>query len=235
MPVFKLSEELVFPSPELARDDGILAIEGDLSPDRILLAYSNGIFPWYSKGQPIIWWCPDPRFVLFPKKITISHSLKKGIKRNKFKITYDKDFRSVITGCQQSPRRNQSGTWITDEMLEAYCKLHTVGYAHSVEAWYDGNLAGGFYGVSLGRCFMGESMFTKVPNASKVAFATLTGDLIKNQFIVVDSQVYTDHMSNFGAENISRSEYLKILYEALEYETIVGNWNEKLRNNNLNI
>jgi leucyl/phenylalanyl-tRNA--protein transferase len=229
MPVFRLNNELVFPSPELAREDGILAIDGDLSPDRILLAYSNAIFPWYSKGEPIVWWSPDPRFVLFPQKIKISYSLKKEIKRNKFEITYDKDFRAVITNCQQSPRKNQNGTWITNEMLEAYCKLNQYGYAHSIEAWFEGTLAGGFYGVSLGRCFMGESMFTKIPNASKVAFATLVSDLIKNNFYIIDSQVYTEHMNNFGAENIPRSEYLKILSESLEYETIVGNWGEKLR------
>jgi leucyl/phenylalanyl-tRNA--protein transferase len=224
MPVFRLTEELVFPPPDLAVEEGIIAVGGDLSPDRLLLAYSSGIFPWYNEDEPIIWWSPDPRFVLFPEKIKISNSLKKEIRKKKFEITYDKTFREVITGCSMSPRKNQNGTWITDDMIEAYCELHRLGFAHSVEARQNGELVGGLYGISLGRCFMGESMFTKVPNASKVAFASLVADLIKKEFVIIDSQVYTDHLSNFGAEEIPRDEYLQQLNNALDFDTLRGNW-----------
>jgi leucyl/phenylalanyl-tRNA---protein transferase len=230
MPVFRLTEKLVFPPVDLSTKEGIIAIEGDLSPERLLLAYSSGIFPWYNDDEPIIWWSPDPRFVLFPEKIRISDSLRKEIRRNKFEITYDRDFEDVIKGCSNSPRKNQNGTWITSEMIDAYIGLHRLGFAHSVEARVNGEIVGGLYGVSLGRCFMGESMFTKVPNASKVAFATLVADLIKKNFAIIDSQVYTDHLSNFGAENIPRKEYLKYLDKALDFQTLRGDWGTVLKN-----
>ena len=229
MPVFKLTNELVFPHPDLAAEEGILAVGGDLSPDRLLLAYTSGIFPWFNDDEPIIWWSPDPRFVLFPDKFKISDSLKKEIRRKKFEVTYDRDFEKIIKGCRYSPRKKQKGTWITGDMEEAYCRLHKLGFAHSVEARIDGEVVGGLYGVSLGRCFMGESMFTTVSNASKVAFATLVSDLKKNGFMIIDSQVHTDHLATFGAEEIKRSEYLKILDEALDYETLRGDWEELLK------
>lgn len=228
MPVFALQDELVFPPVELANEDGILAVGGDLSPNRLLLAYSSGIFPWYNEDEPIIWWAPNPRFVIFPRDLRVSKSLRKLIKRGAFEVTFDRAFREVMSGCR-SPRKNQDGTWITDEMLEAYCLLHELGFAHSVEAWQDGELAGGLYGVSLGRCFFGESMFTRVSNASKVAFATLAERLLSHDFQLIDSQVYTDHLSTFGAINIPRDEYQIHLDRILQYETLRGDWGELLK------
>lgn len=226
MPVFVLGEEIVFPPPRLALREGILAIGGDLSPGRLLKAYREGIFPWYSDGEPIIWWSPDPRFVLFPADLKVSKTMRQVLRRKLYTITFDMSFSDVITGCKDAERRRQNGTWITDEMLDAYCHLHELGYAHSVEAWSDGVLAGGLYGVSLGRCFFGESMFTVKPNASKAAFIVLTRTLGSLGFPMIDSQVYTRHLESLGAVEIRRDEYLARLNECLGFDTFKGTWKD---------
>lgn len=224
MPVYLLSDDLVFPSPHLAEKEGLLAVGGDLSLKRLLLAYCMGIFPWYSEGEPILWWSPDPRLVLYPKHIHVAKRLKRVIKQKPFEITMDKSFERVITACRQMPRKNQQGTWIGDDMKTAYCRLHEAGYAHSVEAWQDGELAGGLYGVSLGRCFFGESMFSKRPNASKVAFVKLAAYLEKKAFDLIDCQITTDHLIHFGAVNIPRNDFLVQLESSLKNTSRIGKW-----------
>ncbi|MCU0443538.1 MAG: leucyl/phenylalanyl-tRNA--protein transferase [Microscillaceae bacterium] len=224
MAYYFLSEELWFPSVERADAHGILAIGGDLSPERLLLAYRSGIFPWFSEGDPIVWWSPNPRFVLYPEKLYISKSMRQILRQNRFMVTFDQDFRGVISRCQGSKRVGQNSTWITQEMLEAYCHLHELGYAHSVEVWQNNELVGGLYGVSLGKCFFGESMFTQVSNASKVGFITLSGYLQKLGFPLIDSQVYTQHLESLGAEEIPRRQYLQELSACLEGETRQGSW-----------
>ena len=225
MPIFQLSSDIVFPPVELTSEIGILAIGGDLTPERLLLGYRNGIFPWYSEGEPILWWSPDPRFVLFPDELIISRSMRKVLKKNLFSVTFDQEFRRVMFECSQ-PRKNQPGTWITPEMLEAYCILHEMGYAHSIEVWQDDDLAGGLYGVSLGRCFFAESMFTRIDNASKAALIILSERLRDRGFMMIDCQVYTRHVATFGARDIPRSEFREILSDALQHETYRGNWGE---------
>ncbi len=217
--LYWLTDELIFPPVELAEDWGGLALGGDLSPKRLLLAYHSGIFPWYEEGQPIIWHAPDPRFVLFPDKLRIPRSLRPVLNQQKFTITYNTAFRKVIRQCQQVKRPDQPGTWITEEMLDAYCQLHQLGYAHSVEAWQQNELVGGLYGISLGKIFFGESMFSLVSNASKVVFATHVLDLKRQGFLLIDCQVHTDHLQRFGAEEISRQHYMKILRTALNSDT----------------
>ncbi len=209
MPVFKLSEDLIFPDPSLAEEDGLLAAYGDLSPERLMLAYSNGIFPWFSDGEPILWWSPDPRFILYPNDIKISHSMKKLLKKNTYKISFDTCFRDVISNCAEV--RKESGTWITEGMIEAYCKLHVLGYAHSVETWYEDKLVGGLYGIIIGKCFFGESMFSTMDNASKIAMITLCKKLQEKDFVIVDCQVYSKHLESLGAVNISREKFLEIV------------------------
>jgi leucyl/phenylalanyl-tRNA--protein transferase len=209
MPVFKLSEDLIFPHPSLAEEDGLLAAYGDLSTERLILAYANGIFPWFSEGEPILWWSPDPRFVLYPKDIKISHSMKKLLKKNTYKISFDTCFRDVISNCAEV--REESGTWITKDMIEAYCKLHTLGYAHSVETWYEDKLVGGLYGIIIGKCFFGESMFSIMDNASKAAMITLCKKLQEKDFVIVDCQVYSKHLESLGAVNISREKFVEIV------------------------
>ena len=224
MPVYQLSEDLVFPSPHLASKEGLLAIGGDLRRARLLLAYSMGIFPWYSEGEPILWWSPDPRLVLYPEDLKISMSLKKVIKRGVFTLSFDRAFDRVIRECARVPRGHQKGTWIVSEMIEAYCNLHDSGFAHSVEAWAGDHLAGGLYGVSLGRCFFGESMFTRVSNASKVALVALVQHLQSLDFALIDCQITTDHLLRFGAREISRSRYLRELEASLNAPTMRGKW-----------
>ena len=224
MPIYLLSEQLVFPPPELARYDGLLALGGDLTPERIILAYRMGIFPWYSKGEPILWWSPDPRLVLYPNELYISKSLKKLLKQNRFAITFDKAFKDVISACSK-PRPNKTdGTWLVDEMIEAYVKLHELGIAHSVEAWSGNSLAGGLYGVSIGKCFFGESMFTIENNASKAAFVFLTCQLKAWGFDFIDCQVTTDHLMRFGAVEIPRKDFLSQLNASLAHRTHQGTW-----------
>lgn len=224
MPIYLLTDELVFPDPSLATEEGVLAIGGDLRPKRLILGYSLGIFPWYSTGEPIIWWSPDPRFVLFPEELKVSHSMRKTLRQEVFDITFDKAFDRVIAECKKARRKGQRGTWITPEMLKAYVKLHELGLAHSVEAWKDGELVGGLYGVSLGKVFFGESMFSRMGNASKACLIKLTEQLLKHDFKLIDSQVYTLHLESMGAREIPRSEYLELLDSHLAHETLKGNW-----------
>jgi leucyl/phenylalanyl-tRNA---protein transferase len=226
MAYYFLGEELWFPSVERADAHGILAIGGDLSPERLLLAYRSGIFPWFSEGDPIVWWSPNPRFVLYPEKLYVSKSMRQILRQNQFEVTFDQNFRAIIANCQARKRVGQDSTWITGEMLEAYCRLHALGYAHSVEVWQGGQIVGGLYGVSLGKCFFGESMFAQVSNASKVGFITLTHYLQKLGFPLIDSQVYTRHLESLGAEEISRPQYLQTLNSCLEFETLQGSWQD---------
>lgn len=204
--------EIVFPDVELAlRDpDGLLAIGGQLSTDWLLQAYRRGVFPWYGPGQPILWWSPDPRLVLFPEQLHISRSLAKTLRREKFRTTLDTDFPRVIAACARA-RPSQSGTWITPEMEAAYIDLHRAGYAHSVECWSEGKLAGGLYGVAIGNIFFGESMFTEITDASKVAFVALVRQLERWGFSLIDCQVHTGHLASLGATLIPRKEFTAIL------------------------
>jgi leucyl/phenylalanyl-tRNA--protein transferase len=224
MPVYLLSENLIFPSPQLAPQEGLLAVGGDLSQERLLLAYRMGIFPWYSKDEPIMWWSPDPRLVLYPSELKVSKSLKKTIKKRLFQVTVDQAFESVIKACAQSRTRMQEGTWIVNDMIAAYCNLHESGLAHSVETWQAGKLTGGLYGVSLGKCFFGESMFTRTSNASKVAFVALVELLKTLNFNLIDCQVTTAHLLSFGAREIPRTRFLKELEKSLESTTIKNKW-----------
>jgi leucyl/phenylalanyl-tRNA--protein transferase len=224
MPVYQLSEDLVFPSPHLASREGLLAVGGDLTRSRLLLAYSLGIFPWYSEGEPILWWSPDPRLVLYPNDLKISRSLDKIINKARFNVTVDCAFEQVIKDCARVRLENRERTWIVDEMVKAYCDLHESGFAHSVEAWADDRLAGGLYGVSLGKCFFGESMFTRISNASKVAFVALVNNLKSQGFAMIDCQITTGHLTRFGAREISRARYLDELDEALKAPTLRGKW-----------
>jgi leucyl/phenylalanyl-tRNA--protein transferase len=224
MPVFELSDKLGFPPPHLAEREGLLAVGGDLSLPRLILAYKKGIFPWYSEYDPIIWWSPDPRLVLYPRRLKVSKSLKKILRQGRFQVTLDLAFDAVIRECAAVRTEAGEGTWLVEEMIEAYILLHQAGYAHSVEAWSDGRLAGGLYGVSLGRCFFGESMFTRVSNASKAAFVTLVRQLERWRFDLIDCQVKTDHLVRLGALEIPRREFLKQLEKSLEARTRRGIW-----------
>ncbi len=206
--IFRLDERIVFPDPSLAEEDGLLAIEGDLSVERLLLAYQNGIFPWYSDDTPILWYSPHERFVLFPVGLKISKSMKQVLRLARFGITYDQCFEEVIEACSTAKRDEQDGTWITGDMKAAYIRLHREGYAHSVEVWENDILAGGLYGVEVGNVFCGESMFSKVSNASKIALINLCQSG-KYQFI--DCQVHTEHLESMGARLIGREEYMSIL------------------------
>lgn len=230
MAVYFLDETNSFPEPEMAESSGLLAVGGDLSPSRLLMAYSKGIFPWYSDGQPILWFSPDPRLILYPSRFRPSRSLRKLVRSGKFEVRFDHDFSSVIYGCANADRKFQKSTWITNDMMEAYIKLHEYGYAHSVETYYDGRLVGGLYGVSLGGAFFGESMFYRMNNASKVALYFLVKKCLYWDFNLIDSQIPTDHMKNFGAEETSREEFLRELELALSRETRKGNWDDRTEN-----
>lgn len=224
MPVFALTNALTFPPPRLADPNGILAVGGDLSPDRLLLAYRMGIFPWYDDDLPILWHSPDPRMVLLAPELHVGRSLAKTIRKARFRLTLDTAFREVITRCRKAVRVGQDGTWITDEMVEAYTALHELGYAHSVEAWQDETLVGGLYGVSLGSSFFGESMFAAVPDASKVAFVGLVEQLLTWEIALIDCQVHTEHLERFGATEWPRRRYLDALAVTLEAPTRLGPW-----------
>jgi len=223
MPIFYLNAASNFPPPDLSLPNGLLAVGGDLSPERLIAAYRMGIFPWYGEGDPILWWSPDPRFVLLPDWLHIPRSLKQSIKKNKFQYSFDRCFQGVIAGCQ-APRKNGEGTWITPEMAEAYTKLHELGLAHSVEVWKEGNLVGGLYGVSLGKCFFGESMFSRVTDASKAAFIFLVEKLKKAGFTLIDCQIYSQHLHLLGARNVPRLSFLQLLRHSLDAPTRQGNW-----------
>lgn len=226
MPIYRLSDKLIFPSPDLAEDEGLLAVGGDLSKKRLLLAYSMGIFPWYSEGYPILWWSPDPRLILKPEELKISRSLRQVIKKNIYSVTFDTAFNEVIQSCADVRRDKDTGTWITGEMIEAYIRLHDSGYAHSAECWSEGELVGGLYGVALGDVFFGESMFSRKSNASKVAFVKLVQQLIKWRFKLIDCQVTTRHLVSLGAREVPRSEFMVILKHALERPTRQGKWTQ---------
>lgn len=224
MPIFRLSEKISFPPPQYAEPEGLLALGGDLSEKRLLLAYRMGIFPWFSEGDPILWWSPDPRLVLFPEEFKISHRLRRTIKQGVFEVTCDTSFDRVIDACAKTRLNDYQDTWILDEMIEAYCDLFVSGYAHSFEVWYKGNLAGGLYGVSLGGCFFGESMFTVVSNASKVALYALCVFLKSHSFDLIDCQVKTSHLVRMGAREIPRSFFLKKLEKSMKRPTLKGKW-----------
>jgi len=224
MPIYKLNEELIFPDPALADEGGLLAVGGDLRLERILLAYSMGIFPWYSEGQPYLWWSPDPRAILLPEKVHISKSLRRVLRSHKFSVRFDCRFDAVIRHCSDIPRRGQPGTWITEEMIAAYCGLHEAGFAHSVETYLEDDLVGGLYGISLGKAFFGESMFSRESDASKVAVACLARLLAHFRFDFIDCQLPTPHLSSLGAENVSRENYLLKLRFALNNQTLQGSW-----------
>jgi len=206
MSLFILNNELVFPPSQLAEPDGLLAIGGDLSMERLLLAYRQGIFPWY-EGRHILWWSPDPRFVLFPDQLKVSKSMRQLIRRKAFDFRINADFGQVIGQCKTVARRGQESTWITDEVREAYIRLHVAGYAQSAEAWQDGQLVGGLYGIRMGKVFFGESMFSKVSNASKYAFICYVQQLLTEGVQLIDCQVYTEHLESLGAGMVSRDDF----------------------------
>jgi leucyl/phenylalanyl-tRNA--protein transferase len=210
MALFALGKELSFPPVHLSEPDGLLAMGGDLSPERILLAYRNGIFPWY-EGTHILWWSPDPRFVLFPAELKVSKSTQALLKKNAFDITVNKAFREVINQCRTITRKDQEGTWITPAVKDAYTKLHELGYAHSAEVWENGELVGGLYGVRIGKVFFGESMFSKKSNASKYAFTRYVQLLQSEGVELIDCQVYTPYLESFGARMLERGEFVKML------------------------
>lgn len=224
MPVFRLSREITFPPPHLAIRDGLLAVGGDLRVKRLVAAYNQGIFPWYAEDDPILWWSPDPRLVLYPQELHISRSLRRILKKGRFSFTLDRAFEDVIRGCAATRGEDHPGTWIVAEMITAYMHLHAAGLAHSVEAWCEGQLAGGLYGISLGRTFFGESMFTRVSNASKAALAVLVQNLRYQAFDLIDCQVTTPHLMQFGAREISRTRFLRELQCSLRQRTIRGAW-----------
>ena len=204
-----LSEDIIFPQVHLADEDGLLAIGGDLSPERLMLAYRNGIFPWFSTGEPILWWSPNPRFVLFPEKLKVSKSMKQVLRNSEFVVTVNQDFESVIHACAKTKRGVEHGTWITQSMIDAYIQLHHLGFAASVEVCLHNKLVGGLYGVDLGNdVFCGESMFTNVTNASKVGFITF---IQNTNYKLIDCQVYTEHLESLGAEEIERDKFLEYL------------------------
>ena len=224
--IFEIGKEIAFPPPVYAEPDGLLAVGGDLNIDRLLTAYSSGIFPWFNANDPILWWSPDPRPIFIPGKIKVSKSLRKAIEKNLFQITIDRDFSGVLEGCANTPRHEENATWLTEEMKEAYTLLHNHGYAHSVEAWQNHNLVGGLYGVNIGKAFFGESMFYKVTDASKVAFYHLSEFLAKNDFHFIDGQVSNPHLISLGAMEISREEYLYRLYKSNKFSTNRDIWKE---------
>jgi leucyl/phenylalanyl-tRNA--protein transferase len=223
MPIVVLGKNHSFHPIDENSPKGVVAIGGDLSSKRLLDAYSKGIFPWYSEGGPILWWSPDPRLVLFPDELHISKSMKRLKNKNTFKVTFDRRFVEVIHRCSL-PRKGISGTWITDEMSQAYQGLHDLGYAHSIEVWQGNSIVGGLYGISLGRCFFAESMFFRKSNASKYAFISLAEKLKLMDFIMMDCQVTTEHVMTLGAREISRKMFLSLLEKSMNQATLIGSW-----------
>jgi leucyl/phenylalanyl-tRNA---protein transferase len=229
MPVFSLPSEPLFPPVSHAEEDGLLAVGGDLSPVRLLTAYASGIFPWYTEGrEPILWWSPDPRMVLFTEELRISKSMRQVLKKGTFEITFDRAFDEVVRSCSKAPRRGQQGTWLGMHMQRAYSELHRLGYAHAAEAWQAGRLVGGLYGVAIGRVFCGESMFAHESNASKAAFITLVEALKQKGFGLIDCQVHTDHLESLGAREIPRVDFLALLTAGMAQPGRVGPWAEWL-------
>ena len=213
-----------FPSPEKADANGIVAIGGDMKPDRVLNAYKKGIFPWFSPWDPIMWWSPDPRFVLFPDELKVSKSMRPYFNQNKFKITFDTHFNEVVTACAKSNRKGEVGTWINKEIKTVFSEFHQSGLAHSIEVWENDKLVGGLYGLSLGSMFFGESMFSQVPNASKFGFITLVNWLKLKNFTLIDCQVHTDHLGSLGAKGIPRKKFLELLETGLQQPALQGKW-----------
>lgn len=226
MPVFRLSNQPEFPPVHLAEKSGLLAIGGSLDPEWIKLAYRQGIFPWFNEGEPVLWWSPDPRMVLFPEKLSVSRSMRNVLNQQKYEVKFDTSFPAVISACAQTPRNGEHGTWITSKMKAAYTALHEQGVAHSVEVFDEqGNLAGGLYGLAIGSCFFGESMFTRQSNASKVGFITLVRWLQQNGFGLIDCQVSSPHLASLGAEEISRSAFIRLISKGTAEKGIEGKWN----------
>ncbi len=210
-------------SKALKSPNGLLCAGADLSPQRLVEAYRHGIFPWYSEGDPILWWSPDPRMVLFPGELKVSRSLRKTLARGVFETRHDTAFRAVIEACAE-PRERQGGTWIVPEMIEAYVRLHELGFAHSVESWRDGELVGGLYGIALGRVFFGESMFARAPDASKVALAKLVERLLASGCRVIDCQQATAHLASLGARQIARKDFAQLLQDSIQYPPSAQRW-----------
>ncbi|HVV85583.1 MAG TPA: leucyl/phenylalanyl-tRNA--protein transferase [Kofleriaceae bacterium] len=227
MPVYRLDKRLAFPPVDLA-EDGLLAVGGDLAPERLLLGYSQGIFPWYGPRLPILWHSPDPRMVMTTRELIVNRSLRKAIRRRPYELRIDTAFDQVLHGCAETPRPGQDGTWLVPEMITAYLELHRLGFAHSFEAWSGDVLAGGLYGVSLGHVFFGESMFARAPDASKIAFAASIAQLDAWEISLVDCQVHTDHLERFGAHEITRHEFIDRLRVALDHPTRRGRWHFEL-------
>jgi leucyl/phenylalanyl-tRNA--protein transferase len=223
MPIFMLEDALVFPDPRLAEPDGLLAVGGDLRPERLLVAYAQGIFPWSSADEPLLWWSPAPRTVLFPRELVVGRSLAKAIRRAPYRISTDQAFEAVIRGCA-APRADQPGTWITEDLIAGFCALHRRGFAHSVEAWEGEALVGGLYGLAIGDVFCGESMFARRPDASKIAFVRLTQQLARWGFSMIDCQMATDHLLRFGARSIPREELMARLTAARGGAWRIGPW-----------
>ncbi len=228
MPIFWLSDdEISFPPPEYANEEGILAVGGDLSPERLLLAYQIGLFPWYDPKDPILWWSPDPRFVLFPKDLKVAKSMRPYFNQKKFNLTVDQHFETIVRACQKQRRKGQSGgTWISNDIVTAYTKLHQMGFAHSVEVWQNETIVGGLYGISLGKCFFGESMFSTVSNASKFALISLSKRLEELGFWMIDCQQATNHLKSMGGQSIPRAEFLDYMEKNKWEETIRGSWSD---------
>jgi leucyl/phenylalanyl-tRNA--protein transferase len=222
--IYRLPRKPVFPDPRLSEPDGLLAVGGDLSEERLLRAYAEGIFPWYGPGSPILWWSPDPRMVLLPDELHLPRSLRRALRSGRFEVRLDTAFDEVVHGCASRDRPGQDGTWITPDMARAYGRLHRRGLAHSAEAWEGDVLAGGLYGVSLGGTFFGESMYADRADASKVAFATLLDWLVERGFDLVDCQVETEHLRRFGAREVNREEFLERLAASLRRPTREGPW-----------
>ncbi|MBV5316999.1 MAG: leucyl/phenylalanyl-tRNA--protein transferase [Desulfobulbaceae bacterium] len=216
MPVFRLTDTLLFPNPEFAEPDGLLAIGGDLSPARLIMAYSQGIFPWFSEGDPILWWSPAPRLALFPPEFHLPRRLRRTIASGTFTVTADTAFATVVAACATASGRSEKGTWITPAIQQAYCQLHELGFAHSIECWQEGQLAGGLYGICLDRIFFGESMFTKVSDGSKVALATLVQQALQRNIALIDCQMTTEHLLRFGAREIPREVFQAQLDEYID-------------------
>ena len=225
MPVYQLISDIpLFPPTEEAEDDGLLAVGGDLSKERLLAAYRQGIFPWYEVGQPILWWSPNPRLVLFPEELKISRSLRKALRKHEFEIRFDSSFENVIKACADVRTEKGKGTWIIPEMQKAYTELHQEGYAHSVESWLNGELVGGLYGISLGQCFFGESMFSTISDSSKAALVALAEFSKQVGIKIIDCQISTKHLLSLGAREIDRQSFLRKLNQYLEKPDIKGSW-----------
>jgi len=228
VPVYRLIDDVVFPPPQLAEPSGLLAVGGDLRPERLLVAYRIGVFPWYAEGDPILWFSPDPRMVLHPDRLHVPRSLRRTIRRGRFRVTMDEDFTGVIRACAAAPRPGQDGTWITRDMIEGYEALHALGHAHSIEVWRDDDdgpaLVGGVYGVAVGGMFAGESMFARATDASKVGLVCLVTQLRRWGFGLLDCQVHTDHVARFGAEEWPRDRFLAVLEREVARPGRTGRW-----------